>query len=238
MKKLSIVAGLLSIFFYLMVLSGCQQCVDGRGSIEVQSRKVEPFSEIVLNINADVEIGISSKTVMQIHAQRNVTDVITTEVKGDKLIIDAAPCIGNAEPIHIKVFTTNLTGITVTGSGMVKTMNPVVVGDIELELNGSGQIFADIYANKMKVNLDGSGEIIVNGTTNKQKVESSGSGSYKGLGLRANESRVTLSGSGTAEVSSLNSLVVDVEGSGEVVYSGNPRLKTNVTGSGKVTKMD
>ena len=238
MKKLSIVAGSLSIFLLTLFLSGCHQCIDGSGSIEVQSRKIEPFSEIVLNINADVEIGISSKTVMQIHAQRNVTGAITTRVKGDKLIIDAAPCLGNVEPVQIKVFTTELSGITVNGSGMVKTMNPVVVGDFELELNGSGQIFADIYANKMKANLDGSGEIIVNGTTNKQKVESSGSGSYKGLGLKANESRVTLSGSGTAEVSSLNSLVVDVEGSGEVIYAGNPRLKTEVTGSGKVTKMD
>lgn len=238
MKKLSIVAGSLLIFLLIMSLSGCQQCVDGRGSIEVQSRKIEPFSEIVLNINADVEIGVSSKTVIQIHAQRNVADAITTRVKGDKLIIDAAPCLGKIEPVQIKVFTTELSGITVNGSGMVKTRNPVVVGDIELELNGSGQIFADIYTNKLKVDLDGSGEIIVNGTTNKQRVDNTGSGSYKGLGLRANESRVTLSGSGSAEVSSLNSLIAKVSGSGEVIYSGNPRLKTEVTGSGKVTKMD
>jgi len=237
MKKKYFIAVSFLMIFYVIVFSGCRQCIDGRGGIIPQSRKIEKFSEIVLNINADVEVGISSKTVMQIHAQSNVADAITTKVKGDKLIIDAAPCLGNVEPVHIKVFTTELTGIIVNGSGMVKTINPVVVGDIELDLNGSGQIFADIYTNRIDVDLNGSGQIIVNGTSNKQKVEISGSGSYKGLGLRADESRVELSGSGKAEVSSLNSLAVDVEGSGEVFYSGDPRLKSKVTGSGNVTKL-
>ena len=238
MKKLSIVAVLLSIFGFVFAFSGCQQCIDGRGSIIPQSRKIEKFSEIVLNINADVDVGVSSKTTMQIHAQSNIADAITTKVRGDKLIIDAAPCLGNVEPVHIKVFTTELTGIKVNGSGMVRTMNPVVVGDIDMELNGSGEIFADVYTNNINIEIDGSGQIIANGTTNKQKVEITGSGDYKGLGIRANETRVELSGSGTAEVSSLNSLTALVTGSGEILYSGNPRLKTEVTGSGKVTKMD
>jgi predicted small secreted protein len=222
----------------VLVLTGCQNCIDGQGNIETQTRSIDSFSKLEVNINADIEIGVTSKNTMQIHAQKNVIDAITTKVKGDKLIIDASPCLGNTEPVQIKLFTTRLEEIEMNGSGMVKTLHPVTTGDIELELNGSGKLFADVYANKVEVELNGSGEIIVNGTTNKQKVEIEGSGNYRALGLRAFETEAKIEGSGIAHISSLNKLNIKITGSGEVIYSGNPELKTKITGSGKATKMD
>ena len=219
-------------------LSGCQDCIEGQGKIVNVTRETEPFSEIVVNINADVEIGVTSKNTMQIHAQQNIIDAITTKIKGDKLIIGASPCLGKTEPILIKVFTTKLTSIELNSAGMVKTMHPVTVGNIELKLKGSGKLFTDVYANSVEAELEGSGEMIVNGTTNKQDVEIEGSGNYRALGLRAFETRVEVEGSGKAHISSLNTLNIKIEGSGEVIYSGNPELKTKITGSGRVTKMD
>ncbi len=238
MKKILLPLLGLVLLTGVITLSGCQNCIDGQGKIVNVTRETESFSEIVININADVEIGVTSKNTMQIHAQQNVIDAITTKVKGDKLIIDATPCLGNTEPILIKVFTTKLTKIKLNGSGMVKTMHPITVGNIELKLSGSGKLFADVYANHVEAELEGSGEVIVNGTTNTQEVEVEGSGNYRALGLRAFETEVKIEGSGKASISSLNSLNIKIEGSGEVTYSGNPELKTKITGSGRVTKMD
>ena len=238
MKKIFISVLMLVTVAGIALLTGCNSCIDGTGHVENQTRVVAQFSEIVLNINADVVVEVASKTTMQIHAQRNVLDAITTRVKGKKLIIDASPCLGNTDPILIKVFSPDIYKLTVNGSGMIKTANPITLGEMTLNLSGSGKIFADVHANIVNTNLSGSGEIIVNGSANKQEIDVKGSGNFKGLGMRTNSAEVDLSGSGTVEVSAINKLVIELSGSGEVVYAGNPRVKTEIIGSGKVTKMD
>ncbi len=239
MKKILLPLFSSLVLVWMVLLSGCSlDCVDGQGKIVSYTRHPDSFTEIELNINADVEIGIALKTVMQIHAQPNVMKAITTKVSGGKLIIDASPCLGNTEPIQIKIFTPELTKIAVNGSGMVKTMNPVYVGDIDLEVSGSGKLFADVHSNETNVDISGSGEVIINGSSNSQNIKISGSGNYMGLGLRTNESSIEITGSGKAEVSTLNMLKVDISGSGEVVYAGTPKIKSEISGSGKLTKMD
>ena len=238
MKKITFPFVIVTALLWVILLTGCNSCIDGTGHVENQTRAVEPFSEIVLNINADVVVDVASKTTMQIHAQQNVLDAITTRVKGKKLIIDASPCLGKTDPILIKVFSPDIYKLTVNGAGMIKTANPITLGEMTLNLSGSGKIFADVHANIVNTNLSGSGDIIVNGSANKQNIDLKGSGNFKGLGMRTNSIEVELSGSGKASVSATNKLVVEITGSGEVVYAGDPKVKTEVVGSGKVTKMD
>ncbi len=239
MKRIYFLSLVLLSICGVISLSGCNEaCIDGQGQIVSVNRTVEKFSELELNIEADVEIGIASKTVMQIHAQPNVVKAITTKIKDGKLIIDASPCLNSVEPIRIKIFTSSLEEIEVNGSGMVKTTGPVTVGDIEFEVKGSGKIFADVYANKVEVEVKGSGEVVVNGTANKQDVEIKGSGNYRGFGLGTNDTKVEIDGSGKAEISAHNNLDAKINGSGGVVYAGSPKLKVKVNGTGKVTKME
>lgn len=238
MRKVFVSSVVLSALFWMTLLTGCNNCIDGTGHVENQTRDIPLFSEIVVNIDADVIVDVASKTTMQIHAQRNVLNAITTRVKGKKLIIDASPCLGKTDPVLIKVFTPGINMLTMNGSGMIKTANPVTLGEMTLRLNGSGKIFADVHVNIVDTEINGSGDIIVNGSSNKQKVKVIGSGSYKGLGLRSNNAMVDLSGSGDVAVSAVNKLVIELKGSGQVKYAGNPKVKTEVVGSGKVTKME
>lgn len=239
MKKIIFPFITLLTFMGMISLSGCNEaCIDGQGQITSVNRTIDSFTELELNIEADVEIGIASKPAMQIHAQPNVIKAIKTKVRDGKLIIEASPCLNQVEPVQIKIFTSNLEEIEVNGSGMVKTTGPVTVGDIEFEVNGNGKIFADVHANKVEVEVKGSGEIVVNGSANKQEVEIKGSGKFLGFGLGTYDAKVEISGSGRSEVSSRNNLNAKVNGSGEVVYAGNPKLKVKVNGSGTVTKME
>jgi hypothetical protein len=199
---------------------------------------VTNFKKLELEINAHVDVGVTSKTTMQIHAQKNIADIITTEVRGDKLVISSSRCFSNTEAIHIKVFTTELEGIKVEGVGTVRTMNPIIVDEIEFEVEGSGEIFADVYANSVKSEIEGSGEIVVNGTTSSQKVKIEGSGTYQAIGLRANDSKVKIEGSGKAQISSIDILNIVINGSGSLIYSGNPSISSEISGSGTVSKIN
>ena len=222
---------------FIFGVNGCMDCVDGSGHITTETRQIKPFRKIELKIPAFVEVGEVSKTLIRINAQENILKLITTKVVGEKLVIDASRCIGSAEEIQIAVFTPSLEELQVKGSGIIKTKHPIVADKLKLEVKGSGKIFADTYANDVVAAIKGSAEIVVNGTTVKQKIKIEGSGYYNAMGLKAYETKINITGSGKAEVSSLNVLDVKIEGSGEVVYSGDPKISTKIEGSGTVYKM-
>ena len=234
MKKL---LPLLIFIFPLFFITGCFNCIDGTGHIGTENREIKKFTKLELDIPADVEIGISSKTVLRIHAQQNVSGAITTEVKGDKLVISSSRCLGDIEPVRINIFTEDIEEIEINSSGTVKTKHPITLDKIKLEVEGSGEIFADVYANVVTTEIEGSGNIVVNGTTSSQKIKIEGSGSYKAFGLRSYDAKVKIEGSGDAEISVSNFLNAIIEGSGSVIYSGTPKVTSKVSGSGSVTKM-
>lgn len=231
----------LFLFLFVLLISfvgyGCIHCMDGKGHIISESRSVKPFKNLKLNIAADVEVGIASRPAMQIHAQKNIGAMITTKVNGDWLVIDAKDCIGQAEPVMIKVYTSALEKIEINGSGSVQTKQPVVVNKIKFEVNGSGNIYGDVYANEVDVLIRGSGGVVINGTASRQHIKIEGSGICQSIGLKVDDTEVNINGSGKAEVSSLNTLKVRVKGSGDVIYSGNPDINYDVSGSGSVSRM-
>ncbi len=115
---------------------------------------------------------------------------------------------------------------------------PVRTDKLDMEIDGSGNITLNVFANIIGAEISGSGVIIVNGTCKELDVDINGSGNFKGLGLNTYEARVKLNGSGNASIVALNKLKATVAGSGEIRYSGEPELSVNITGSGKITKIN
>jgi hypothetical protein len=225
----------LAVFLILILIAtSCAPCVQGEGHPVPESKKIKPFTTLILNVDADVEIGVASKPVMQLHAQKNIAEKILIQQKGDRLIIDADGCIRPSDPLFIKLFTPSLEKIEVNGSGTVRTKQPVITNVIQFILNGSGKIMADVYANKVVVRLNGSGEVVVNGTSVGESVVVRGSGMCHTLGLRAEEVQVMIKGSGTVKVSAMDSLKTSINGSGKLIYSGTPVLDKEIKGSGTI----
>ena len=64
----------------------------------------------------------------------------------------------------------------------------------------------------------------------------SGSGDFSGFDLNADNTEVSISGSGNVEVVSNSSIKAYVSGSGDVDYKGNPdKEDTKVSGSGRIS---
>ncbi|MGA1227538.1 MAG: GIN domain-containing protein [Tamlana sp.] len=61
------------------------------------------------------------------------------------------------------------------------------------------------------------------------------SGDFHGFNLQANNTDVSVAGSGDAEVVSKETLKARVSGSGNIVYKGDPKMDTKVAGSGRIT---
>jgi Putative auto-transporter adhesin, head GIN domain len=102
-----------------------------------------------------------------------------------------------------------------------------------IEASGSGDIDADgIKARAFEVRSDGSADIALAGAAGALRVSLNGSGDADLADLNANQATVSVTGSGDADVRADDRLMVEVDGSGDVRYHGSPELTQHVDGSG------
>jgi len=232
------------IFFFLAVListltfNSCQTCIEGQGEIVNEVRDLESFQKLDVSVPADVVIHIGAFPKVSISTHENLMEKITTEVKGKTLVIKSRPCISSAETLQIDLVVTKLNSITINGSAAIKIKEQLQADDFDMEINGSGMLIANIFANSVSSEIDGSGQIMATGTTKDMNVEINGSGVFKGLGLMAYKADVKINGSGEVSLHAKNQLNIGITGSGNVSYSGSPKIKSDINGSGEVKKVD
>lgn len=222
----------------VIVFSSCEPCLEGRGDIVSEVRELNDFTLLKIDVPADVLIHIGEFPKVSIQTHENIIGKIKTRIKGKTLVIEADPCINNLEKLRIDLVVTELNGISLNGSGSVKSKTQLKSDNFKVQINGSGILSVDVFANSVKAKINGSGNMIVNGTTKNLDIKINGSGDFKGLGLYAYETTVVVNGSGNSKINTKNSLDVEIKGSGTITYKGNPKIKTDIIGSGELKKIE
>ncbi|HEX2968217.1 MAG TPA: head GIN domain-containing protein [Bacteroidales bacterium] len=233
-----------SFFVILMILSFCTgSCLkewiglEGSGQVLSEERSVSGFKNIELDISADVEVIYDSLFSVEVSDYENLLEYISTEVKGDNLLIRHYPRNLNIRhsTAKLRVSMPSLNSVTMNGSGKISVMS----GYNQLQsvnISGSGEISALEPFNTLSltVDIDGSGKFLAAGKADQLNINISGSGDIDCFGLEAQRTTCHISGSGDAFVNVVRHLDVNISGSGNTVYMGNPTISSKISGSGKV----
>lgn len=210
--------------------------IKGKGETVTETRNLSGFNKISLSIDGDLSYVQDSVYFVEISAQQNVLDVITTDIDAGRLKIGSSKWIRKHNGIHIIVHSPDLRAVDLSGSGNVESSSNILTTDLELNVSGSGNInFASVHSDELEVKISGSGNIVVSGgVVTNQKATISGSGNVEMENLTANNSDAKISGSGSITVWVLDELKATISGSGNIRYKGNPIVNTNISGSGSV----
>lgn len=216
--------------------------VRGNGNDVTSERSVSDFRGVESYGSFNVTLIPSQTASVKIETDENLQQYIETYVDGGNLQIRTRDGV-NLRPrndiritVSGPVFTTistNGSG-TITGKGLLNTND----GDVSLKVAGSGNIEVEMNAGKIDSEIHGSGVIEVKGASGKFEGGVYGSGNIRAGGMRANESKVEIAGSGNVEVYADKSLDVHIMGSGEVRHRGSADVSTSIQGSGSVVKVD
>lgn len=227
----------LSIFI-LSLLASCNMCIEGAGPETEVTTELREFDELQVEINSDVTIRIGEEYSVTISAQENLLEIINAEVHSGRLTIESDPCISSAYPVNIDIVTSKLTFVQINGSADVTVIDEIYADEMDIKINGSGNVTADVFTNDLGVTINGSGNVMLSGAAEYAGIVINGSGDVRAHDLQATEANVKVNGSGNTNIKALNSLKVNIKGSGDVKYSGDPFVKTSIAGSGAVTKID
>jgi hypothetical protein len=215
------------------------QRVTGSGKTTTETRQVSGFDQVTLAGAGDLFIEQGDKEALTITADSNLMPYLTSEVKGNRLILGIKPNINITFDQNVIYHLTvkDIHDIQVEGSGTVQS-SAIKTTDLGLGTAGSGSfLIKDLQADTLKASTGGSGKFDLTGKSSTVTVTINGSGKYDCPNLESSTASVTINGSGNANLWVKDSLTVNINGSGEVRYYGDPKVDTHIAGSGSVVKV-
>lgn len=198
--------------------SGLRSEVRGSGDVVTEQRSVSGFDHLSISGRGTVHVEITGTESLEVEAEDNILAVLTIEVVDGRLELGAEPftSLAPTREIVYRITAARLTGVSISGSAEVDV--------------------AIVEGPEFEVEISGSGGVRPVGEVTRLDVDISGSGRFMGEELESATARVSVSGSGQADVVVSEELDAAVSGSGAIRYSGDPsRVREEVSGSGSVT---
>ena len=217
------------------VFYSCKGPIKGEGSKQAEKREVSGFTEIELSIPARVTVVMADSFNCIITAQPNVINAVETKVKRDALRIESDYSFQDPD-IEIVISLPAAERLLINGSGSIKTINIIKSKNLNLYLNGSGEMFINAETLEMRTEINGSGACFLKGASKFHRCEINGSGNFHGFDFLSQKTDVEINGSGDAEITATEDLEVTVHGSGTVMYKDSPHIKSDIVGSGTLIK--
>lgn len=210
--------------------------VRGVGPTETETRTVSSFSRVELKIDAEVILTQGPQREVRVEAQRNILDVLETELSGDELQIEYghARVVGH-DPVKVYITAPSLSEVEVSGSGKLRTAGAWSASSFKVGVSGSGDADVELSGvDGLRTSVSGSGEVKLRGAANTNNINISGSGKVSAYDLSTLDTYVSISGSGKTYVRASRTLSAEISGSGTVYYRGTPTVTSRISGSGKV----
>jgi carbon monoxide dehydrogenase subunit G len=217
------------------LLSACGGVVLDRGETRSEDREIGPVTAVDLATSGSLRLSTGDAPSLEITAGENVLEHLTSEVSGDRLVLDTDGSFGNLGDVRYTLVLPGARELELSGSGAVRVEAPS--GLTRVSLSGSGDVRIEgLAGDQLTVDLSGSGRITAAGEVGSQVLSLDGSGEYDARDLDSEQAEVTIGGSGTAQVTVSDTLHAVIEGSGTITYAGGATVQSEIEGSGTVTE--
>lgn len=199
--------------------SADDQQIKGSGKPASQKRKLQPFRITKLNLPASLTVSQSqaASPSCDLECDDNLLPHIESNVKDGVLTISSQKTLIIHSKLAINITTQKLD---------------------ELYLNGaSNSKVGGISGEKFLLSTNGSTTADLKGKCKKLKAEMNGAGTLKAQELETEDTVISITGSGTAELNATKSLNASISGAGNIRYKGNPTVTRKIMGVGNIRKI-
>jgi hypothetical protein len=197
----------------LVALTACAQ---GAGPVVDESREVGAFAGIEAGGGVQVHVTIGQTAPIVVHAQENIQDKISTEVRSDgTLRIEARDDFVVADPVVVEVSTPELTSISLSGGAAVQ--------------------LSDLEASALAVSLSGGARATISGTVTEITLAARGGATALLGGVTVEMARVDLDGGASAEMHVTGSVTGSASGGATLQVSGEASVQVDTSGGAEVS---
>jgi hypothetical protein len=243
--KLFIVVLLIAAFAAACAAPFQPRLVRGSGDLVVESRDVSGFDTILVEGAGRIFLTQGDSESLTIETDDNLMKYIRTEVKGNTLEIGfeddvvfgsgrGRTALDPTDGFIFRISVIDLQTISVSGAADIE-MDKVKTDQFDIRLTGAGQVsIDDLDAGSLNVRVSGAGDVHLAGRVKDQVIRMDGLGRYQAFNLESQETSITISGAGGADVWVMNKLDVTISGAGDVKYYGDPSVTRDISGLGRI----
>lgn len=192
------------------------ELVVGKGPVTSETRKPSAYSELLIEAPVEMRYSVGSTASLKISAPANILPLVTTEVKGRRLVVGLSKPVSMSGAIRIEA----------TGPSPEKT---VVSGSGELRMTG-------LTGRTCALEVSGAATVTLAGQVDQAVLEITGSADVDAGQLRSLDARIDVSGSGDLSAYASRSAKVKLSGSGDITVAGKPGQRSvERSGAGEVS---
>ncbi|HEX8641405.1 MAG TPA: head GIN domain-containing protein [Allosphingosinicella sp.] len=204
--------------FAITVRRDGEPIIEGSGRMTRAVRAAGRFAKIEVEGPSALEVRVGPEESVEVEADDNLLDLITTDVDGDRLRVGTRGSFRTHRTPTVRVTLRELDRVSLRGSGDAHISN-IASDRLELVLLGSGDLHAQGRARAVESDLYGSGNMDL-------------------AALSAPIIEASLYGTGEIRVHATRTLSAAVFGTGRIAVSGNPRfLRRDVFGPGSIASI-
>jgi len=230
--------------FALMTSMGSYAYAQGQVTIQNDSKD---FVGVKNSISATVNLYQASTYKVEITTSQKVADKLEISVENGLLSIREKDqswnhwsCSNNTDDeVVVNVWSPKYSTLEINGSGDMLAKTPIKTNEIEVKVNGSGDVkINELEAEKVSLKTNGSGDIAVSGKKEASTlvIKINGSGDIDTRNLVTRVADVAITGSGDVSANVLEKFTSNSVGSGDIYLSGNPQVDAKILGSGEIVR--
>ncbi|HTL08737.1 MAG TPA: head GIN domain-containing protein [Chitinophagaceae bacterium] len=234
------------LFIAFITTSSCRYMwgkrVRGNGNISTSERSVSAFKNVEVSGAIDLYVAQGETKPVRIETDANLLPYIEVQQDGERIEIKPREGVNLRPTGKIKVYVTspNYHQIEVSGASNITGQTKIVnKEDLRMGVSGAGDIAMEVDAPSVAAEVSGAGTVNLKGQTRTFDLTLTGAAKAHCYDLLAENTKVEISGAGSADVYASVKMDADLSGAGSVRYKGGATSGSQqVSGAGSIKKVD
>lgn len=210
----------------------------GNGNLITDTRVVtDEFTEISAQEGLMVYVTQEDDFKIEVEADKNIIDLIRTDIKDGKLRVHAEKNIGQATK-KIFVSLPNVNELRASSGAHLKTENTIKSNELVVDGSSGAILNVDVISQELEIEASSGANLNVVGTTDSADVDVSSGGNINAKDLQTRTCIADASSGGNVKIQVSKSLMADASSGGNISYAGDPSVEKKKSVSGSVYKYD
>ena len=207
--------------------------LDGNGNVTTEKRKVEGnFSKVDVSHGLNVTLEQADTYFVEVEADQNLQEHITTKVENGTLFITADENIDEAKAKNIRVKLPSLVALETTSGSSVSTKNTFNGTNIDVKTSSGSEADVSLEFDNVRCESSSGSSLIVKGKALKLTTDSSSGSEIDAQGLLVNEVVSESTSGSSTDVNPLVSLNAKASSGSSIDYSSSPKTVVKEESSG------
>jgi hypothetical protein len=212
-------------------------CIEGSGNSTTDKRQMSNFTQVNLEGDYTVILTQDNSMLVEITADDNLLQYITTTVEFGTLVISTTQSICSSSTVSISIGIGTLSCLSAAGKDQITASGAITAQNLSLQFSGSDTLTLDLTATGLTTSINGQATVNLTGSVPSHTISVSGNGTLNAPEFAVNSFTTHTSGAGKYNVSVADTMTLHTSGSSIVNYSGNPTIVNDNSGSSKINKV-